>query len=342
MATMKEIALLSGVSRGTVDRVINKRGGVDQRTVAKVLRAAEQLNYSPNKVARTLSSRKRNYLFSFILFHPDRARYFAAVYNGILAQAKALQESGVVVKVRMVDSWTAEAFLAELDGAVADGSAGICIAGFDEPAIARRIRQITDSGIPVITVNSEISDCNPLAYVGSNAFQAGRTAAELIRIIQRQPICLGVTLGFRSNRCHIGRLEGLKAGLDAMGVQWKIAFEECNHDDEFDSFDIVKQQLQKHPEVNTLFLATGSGAYGACRAVEASGLARKIRVVSYDCTPPIQEMLKKRVISATICQEPERQGSEPLEILFDYLALGFRPEKQVVYTDNQIVIRECL
>ena len=48
------------------------------------------------------------------------------------------------------------------------------------------------------------------------------------------------------------------------------------------------------------------------------------------------------IFSATVCQEPERQGAEPLRILFDYLALGMNPERNVVYTDNEIMIRECL
>ena len=104
------------------------------------------------------------------------------------------------------------------------------------------------------------------------------------------------------------------------------------------SFTLVRL----HPEINTLFLATGSGAYGACRAVESSGMAKKLRVVCYDNTPLLAEMLKKQVISATVCQEPERQGAEPLRILFDYLALGMNPERNVVYTDNEIMIRECL
>lgn len=343
MATMKEIAQLSGVSRGTVDRVINNRGGVDQGTCAKVLRAAEQLNYSPNKIARSLAARKRNYLFTFILFSPIKAPFFAQIHDGILQEAEELRESGVTVKIRVAETWEAQAFIEQLDGAVADGSAGIAIAGINEPALVERIRQIIASGIPVITVNSEIPNCSQLAYVGSNAFQAGWTAAELIRLIQRdEKIVLGVILGFRSSKCHTGRFEGLKAGLNSMGIQWELVFVECNNDDDFDSFDIVRQQLRLHPEINTLFLATGSGAYGACRAVESSGMAKKLRVVCYDNTPLLAEMLKKQVISATVCQEPERQGAEPLRILFDYLALGMNPERNVVYTDNEIMIRECL
>ena len=48
MATMKEIAELSGVSRGTVDRVLNHRGIVNAETERKVLEIAKLLDYQPN------------------------------------------------------------------------------------------------------------------------------------------------------------------------------------------------------------------------------------------------------------------------------------------------------
>ena len=37
-------------------------------------------------------------------------------------------------------------------------------------------------------------------------------------------------------------------------------------------------------------------------------------------------MVKNGTIDVAICQEPEKQGVKPLEILFNYLALGIEPE----------------
>ena len=49
MATIKQIAELAGVSRGTVDRVLNNRGSVNANTAARVREIAENLNYKPTK-----------------------------------------------------------------------------------------------------------------------------------------------------------------------------------------------------------------------------------------------------------------------------------------------------
>ena len=59
MATMKEIAQLAGVSRGTVDRVLNHRGAVNDDTRKKVLEIAELLKYQPNKAGIALAALKK-------------------------------------------------------------------------------------------------------------------------------------------------------------------------------------------------------------------------------------------------------------------------------------------
>ena len=48
MATIREIAELAGVSRGTVDRVLNHRGSVNAATAALVNDIAKKLDYKPN------------------------------------------------------------------------------------------------------------------------------------------------------------------------------------------------------------------------------------------------------------------------------------------------------
>ena len=46
--TIKQIAEMCNVSRGTVDRVLNHRGRVSEETIQKVNDAVEKLGYKPN------------------------------------------------------------------------------------------------------------------------------------------------------------------------------------------------------------------------------------------------------------------------------------------------------
>ena len=49
MTTIKEIADLAGVSRGTVDRVLNNRGAVSPKTAEKIMDIVRAMDYRPNR-----------------------------------------------------------------------------------------------------------------------------------------------------------------------------------------------------------------------------------------------------------------------------------------------------
>ena len=70
MATIKEIAALAGVSRGTVDRVLNHRGSVNPATAEKIEKIARELDYRPNVAGLVLAAQKRKLKLGVILFSP--------------------------------------------------------------------------------------------------------------------------------------------------------------------------------------------------------------------------------------------------------------------------------
>lgn len=342
MATMKKIAQLSGVSRGTVDRVLNNRGGVRQDTADRIRQIAREVGYIPNEAAQMLSARRRGIKLDYILINPKLACFFGDLEQGILHEAAEMENAGCQVRIRYVNAWETQAFLEQLDAAVAEGTDGVVIIGLNTPEIAEKLRQLTASGIPVVTANSDIPDSGRLAFVGSDAYRAGWMAAGLVHLFYREPVRLGVVLGFRSSTCHTERVRGLTDALAHYGLRLNILFMESNNDDEFDSYEIVRQQMTRHPDVNVLYLATGSGAFGACRALEK--LPRDLRpcVIGFDVTAPTLEMLRRRVITAVISQDPSHQGTEPLRILYRYLALGELPAQTCQYTDCRIVLSESV
>lgn len=71
MATIKDIAALAGVSRGTVDRVLNNRGSVNPATAEKINEIAKALDYKPNKAGLALAAQKRSWKLGVILFSTD-------------------------------------------------------------------------------------------------------------------------------------------------------------------------------------------------------------------------------------------------------------------------------
>lgn len=54
--TIYDIARVAGVSKSTVSRVLNKQTNISPEAREKVLRAIDELQYQPNKLARALTS----------------------------------------------------------------------------------------------------------------------------------------------------------------------------------------------------------------------------------------------------------------------------------------------
>lgn len=79
--TIKDIAAAVGVSRGTVDRVINHRGGVSEEVAARVEQAVEEMGYFPNRAGRILAARKKPVTIGCLL-PSDKITFFHDVIRG--------------------------------------------------------------------------------------------------------------------------------------------------------------------------------------------------------------------------------------------------------------------
>lgn len=81
-ATIDDVALLAGVSIKTVSRVLNHEPKVRPSTQERVLKAMEELEYSPNSSARRLAGR-RSYLLGLLYDNPGMS-YITHIQNGAL------------------------------------------------------------------------------------------------------------------------------------------------------------------------------------------------------------------------------------------------------------------
>jgi len=342
MATIKEIAKLAGVSRGTVDRVLNKRGNVKAETAERVLKITQSLNYSPNLAGKTLAVRKKHLCFGYILFSYQAANpFFDAVTHGIESRAQELLEYGVTVEIRSAQIDRPEIQIALIDELLALGIDGLAITPINHPDVAARIKALTASGIPVVTANSDIRDSGRIAYVGSDYFKSGVTAAGLMNLVTGGKANVGITIGHPWVECHTERAAGFAEQVTACYPDIRIVGTVVNNDDDQESFAVVQSLLQANPEINALFLVS-AGVVGACRAVKNLRLLDKVKIISFDLPPSTQELIEQDIIAATITQQPMIQGSKPLDILLDYIGMGIEPETEWFYTKIGIKIKENL
>ncbi|MCL2857453.1 MAG: LacI family DNA-binding transcriptional regulator [Oscillospiraceae bacterium] len=343
MATIKDIANLAGVSRGTVDRVLNNRGAVRPEIAERVHSIAQTLNYSPNIAGKTLAIRKKNLRFGFILFASTTSNpFFLDVVRGIESRALGLQEYGVSVNTRYAKIDDPELQASLIDGLAKSGIDGLAITPINHPVVIERVRELTQAGVPVVTVNTDIKDSDKslrLAYVGSDCFKSGETAAGLMNLVTGGQANVGIIIGHPLVDGHAERSAGFTQKVAQAYSGLNIVGTTVNYDDDLKSFAATKQFLQQHKQINALYLAS-AGVEGACKAVEETGLAGKIKIISHDSTATTRKLIHNGAIVATITQQPFTQGTKPLDILMNYVGMGIRPEHEFFYTKIEIRIRE--
>lgn len=339
MATIKEIAALAGVSRGTVDRVLNHRGSVNPETAERIKRIAKELDYKPNRAGLVLAAQKKKLKLGVILFSPENP-FYVDVLAGVNEKAEELAGYNCTVIVKQI-AMDLEAQLDALDELMAEEVSGIALAPYNDDCIRERINSLSRQGIPVVTLNTDIENSLRLAYVGSNYEKSGATAAGLLQLMTSGQVNVGIITGSSQILCHTERIAGFRKTLRPCQNRIHITDIVEVHDDEIESYEKTFQLLRDHPEINALYFAAG-GVYGGCRGVTVLGRQKRMCIVAYDMVPTTRELVKKGIISAVICQQPKVQGSRPLDLLFTYLTTGELPEKEQYYVAVDIRIRENL
>ena len=196
---IKEVARQSGLSTATVDRVINNRANVSPQTKARVAAAISELEGQEVQLA----ARGRRLFFDFVIEAPTR-------FSREVQQAaeQVLPSIGSAVcrpRFQTQETMTEDDVTAALSRIAKRGSHGVCIKARDLPTIRAAVNQLIASGIPVITLVTDLNTTKRLAYVGLDNQSAGRTAAYLIaRTIGDGD---GTVLTSRSNDRFLGEEE---------------------------------------------------------------------------------------------------------------------------------------
>lgn len=338
MATIKEIATLAGVSRGTVDRVLNHRGDVSPQTEEKILKIIRALDYKPNKAGIVLAAQKKNLKLGVVLLGIGNP-FFDDVLLGVHEKAKELAGYNCSVLIRQTE-YSLEEQLTAIDDLLKEEINGLAISPYNDDAVREKINFLCGQGIPVVTLNTDIENSRRLAYVGSHFYRSGETAAGLMHLMTRGETRVGIVSGSRDILCHTERIAGF-AHITAFHPNIRIVETVNNNDDDRTSRKLTEKLLSDHPEINAFYFTAG-GVYGGCQAIENSGRKNDITVITNDLVPTTREYMEKGLIAATICQQPFQQGSLPLAILFSCLATGDSPAAENNYVDVEIRIRENL
>lgn len=206
--TLRDVSEASGVSEMTVSRVLRNRGEVSDKTREKVLLAARELGYVPNKIAGALASNRVNLVGVII---PSLSNMvFPEVMMGI---SKVFDDTPLqpVVGVTGYEPEKEEKVIFEM---LSWRPSGLIVAGLEHTDAARKMME--NAGIPIVEI-MDVDGPSVDASVGISHTRAGReTAKEILKRGYRKIGVLGtkMPLDHRARK----RFEGFEAVLRESGL----------------------------------------------------------------------------------------------------------------------------
>lgn len=219
---------------------------------------------------------------------------------------------------------------------------GLIISPIDDVSVAKRIKALSDKGVPVVTVHTDIADSGRIAYVGTDPYKAGQVAASQMCLLCEPKTEVGIVTGFHGIRGHEQRIKGFMDYLADNDKGLTVeAIGECR-DDDYKAYELVQKMQSDNPGISAFFFSTTGGIYGGCKGIWQMTTRLSFHVVTFDVFPATREFMQKGLIDSSIYQSPKHQGVLALRILAQKIYEGKDPEKEINLSELSIKTRECL
>lgn len=266
---LEDVAAAAGVSKTTVSRVLNHRGYLSEKTIAKVQKAMQELDYRPNIIARQLY-KQRTDLIGMI---------FPTVDNPFFSQLEAemerqLYRNGykVLIGNSQNDPAKEENYLQQLLTHQVDG----LIVGTQN----RGLIGYQHANLPVVAIDQVVGKNIPV--VSSDNYQGGLLATQRLlddgcRHIIHTNGPLGLDTPTQKRR---EAYEHLMTKNNLPAITYHLDFNISTIDKE----RVFRRIFEEHPEVDGIFAANDTDASTIINLASEYGkrIPEDLKIVGYD------------------------------------------------------------
>ncbi|MEM1065212.1 MAG: LacI family DNA-binding transcriptional regulator [Pseudomonadota bacterium] len=337
--TVHDLAREAGVSLATVDRVLNERPGVREKTVERVKAAVERIGYVRDTHAANLA-RRRQYRFAIVL--PEGPSQFVDTLRSAVREASGAQfAERALVETIPIPSHDPHAVARTLNGLNTARLDGVAIMAPETPQVRDAVDRLKGEGLAVVALVSDLPSSDRDFFVGINSFAAGRTAAVLMgRFLRGLTGRILVVTNTMQARDSIERRFGFDAVMadefPALDVLPSIE----SHDDPERMRRCVGEALASYGDIRGVY-SMGSGNTPLLEGLRGAGDLTDRVVIAHEMTPVTRQALLDGEVDAVITQNVGHLVRSALRVLrarCDGVEI-FEPQERIRI---DIVIRENL
>jgi len=324
--TIDEVALAAGVSAATVSRVVNGNPNVRVDAKRGVERAIAKLGYVPNPAARSLATRRSDYI-GVVIPEPTSLLFgdpfFPRLLRGIGA---ALSSRDLQLVLLMPQSPREESRVERyLTAGHVDGALLVSLHG-DDPLPAHLAKR----RVPAV-IGGRPPRGAAVSYVDVDNEEGARSAVE--HLVARGRRRIATITGPLDMAPSIDRLTGYRQALGAAGVQADEDLQAVGDFTQQGGASAMRRILEARPDVDAVFAASDLMAAGAMQVLRAAGrrIPEDVAIAGFDDSP-VAEMTDPPLTS--VRQPIEEMGREMVRLLLEHTAdPGSVPRKVILATE---------
>lgn len=331
--TMKALADDLGLSVSVVSRVLSGQAAkyrISRKSEEAILKAAKELDFSPNKLARGLRLNKTA-TFGLVIpdisnpFFSDIARHVAiearkSGYSIILCDS---EENTEIEKrsLRLLESWMVDGLIISPVG-----------------RMGNHLAELHTGGLPVVVVDRHFPDVD-LPCVTSDNYTGGYDGTR--HLLEHGHRSIGFVQGIPDSGSNIARVRGYKAALEEYGVSFKKNLLVGDDFGEKSGYNSTKLLLKRKVRPTAVFLASNLIALGALRAFTEQGIdiPNDISVVAFDDEPHSPHLATPMT---TIAQQTAEMGRIAVKLLSKQLEGDEQPVPQGIMLPAKLIPRESV
>ncbi len=316
MSKLKDVAELSGVSLGTVDRIIHNRGRFSEETARRVKEAMLKLNYKPDIRARNLSLSRKCHIAVIMPFTDSNSGYWSLPYRGMHKALKELSASHVSADFHLFNE-NDRKDLSRILKTVKGKSYDAYIAA---PLLHDEFLDFFDNIFktrPVIFFDSDIENSQRASYIGQKSKEAGQLAAKLLNyhhVDENKKVLILTTC---SHNVHLR--ERVNGFIEK--TKHKTEVIELSPDDSKNGKILKAISGKIGSEFGAIFVTYASSHFAA-DIIESKNLGTKIPMIGFDMVPKNIQHLKNGTIDFILTQRPIDQGYLSIMTIYRNIILG--------------------
>jgi LacI family transcriptional regulator len=326
--TIKEIAKIANVSPMTVSRAVNNSRKVREATRENILEIASRLDYRPNRIARSLVSKKSN-LISLIVANISNP-FFAEISRGIEDKAR---ENGynVIFSSTDDDPKNLESCVRIMREMGVDGFI-IAAVSLKEPIVD----ELVDQDFPVVLVNRRVKKNNVNYVVVDNQKGAHLAVEHLINNGYKK---IGIITGKSSVSTGKERFQGYRQGLLDHGLKFKEEYSSQGPFTQEHGKKAAKKMLTLKNRPEAIFAASDNIAWGVMDAAGELGLKipEDLAIVGFDDT---NFSSNSNIRLTTVSQRKYEMGERGVQTLIDLIESQQSDYINKIVLEPRLIIRE--